>query len=118
MSTPADSPALPSVRACRKVSLSRAARTDSGVHASGNVVSLKLSTELPGLVPEEELIGLSDEDQQKAKAAAFTKRVNSFLPDSIRMWGYTRVQNAFNARTYVPPLHGRLASSPAAGNSG
>jgi tRNA pseudouridine38-40 synthase len=89
------------LRVAPQVSLSRAARTDAGVHASGNVVSLKLSTELPDLVPEEELIGLSDEDQQKVKAAAFTKKINSFLPESIRMWGYMRVQNAFNARTCV-----------------
>ncbi|KAH8829258.1 pseudouridine synthase [Flagelloscypha sp. PMI_526] len=49
-----------------KVSLARAARTDAGVHAAGNLISLKL---------------------------------NEALPEDIRIWGYVRTLNSFNART-------------------
>jgi tRNA pseudouridine38-40 synthase len=31
--------------------------------------------------------------------------VNSFLPDQIRMWGWVRTINSFQARTYVPLIH-------------
>ncbi|KAJ1576775.1 hypothetical protein NDA11_007119 [Ustilago hordei] len=65
-----------------KVGLQRAARTDRGVHAAGNLVSLKLILEPCGLKPGETLVD----------------KVNSILPDFIRIWGITRVQNAFNAR--------------------
>lgn len=65
-----------------KVNLGRAARTDAGVHAAGNLVSLKLITHIPG-VPD------------------VVAAVNNLLPPEIRIWGITRVQNSFNARTYV-----------------
>ncbi|SOV01962.1 related to PUS1 - pseudouridine synthase 1 [Ustilago sp. UG-2017a] len=65
-----------------KVGLQRAARTDRGVHAAGNLVSLKLILEPCGLKPGETLV----------------EKVNSILPDFIRIWGITRVQNGFNAR--------------------
>jgi hypothetical protein len=65
-----------------KVSLGRAARTDAGVHAAGNLVSLKLITQIPG-VPD--VVGA----------------VNGLLPPEIRVWGINRVQNSFNARTCV-----------------
>jgi len=68
-----------------KVSLGRAARTDAGVHAAGNLVSLKLITQIPG-VPD------------------VVAAINNLLPPEIRVWGINRVQNSFNARTYVPPL--------------
>ncbi|KAI0272369.1 tRNA pseudouridine synthase [Gloeopeniophorella convolvens] len=63
-----------------KVGLGRAARTDAGVHAAGNVVSLKLITQIPG-VPD------------------VVAAVNDLLPPEIRVWSITRVQNSFNART-------------------
>ncbi|KAI5999364.1 pseudouridine synthase [Pisolithus orientalis] len=63
-----------------KVGLGRAARTDAGVHAAGNLVSMKLITTIPGI---KDWIG----------------HVNSFLPPEIRVWGKVRVQNSFNART-------------------
>ena len=66
-----------------KVGLGRAARTDAGVHAAGNLVSLKLITQIPG-VPD--VVGA----------------VNRLLPPEIRAWGIIRVQNSFNARTCVP----------------
>jgi tRNA pseudouridine(38-40) synthase len=65
-----------------KVSLGRAARTDAGVHAAGNLVSLKLITQIPGV---------SD----------VVAAVNQLLPPEIRIWGIVRVQNSFNARTYA-----------------
>jgi tRNA pseudouridine38-40 synthase len=63
-----------------KVSLGRAARTDAGVHAAGNLVSLKLITQIPG-VPD------------------VVEAVNELLPPEIRVWHILRVQNSFNART-------------------
>lgn len=63
-----------------KVNLARAARTDAGVHAAGNVVSLKMITARPD-VPD------------------ILARVNEELPPEIRLWGYVRVQNSFNPRT-------------------
>ncbi|KAF9454250.1 pseudouridine synthase [Macrolepiota fuliginosa MF-IS2] len=62
-----------------KVALARAARTDAGVHAAGNIVSIKMIMNIPG-VPD------------------LVSRVNELLPPEIRLWGYARVQNSFNAR--------------------
>ncbi|EPQ56520.1 pseudouridine synthase [Gloeophyllum trabeum ATCC 11539] len=64
-----------------KVNLGRAARTDAGVHAAGNVVSMKLITEVPGV---SDLKG----------------RINELLPPEIRLWSILRVQNSFSARTF------------------
>jgi tRNA pseudouridine38-40 synthase len=66
-----------------QVSLGRAARTDAGVHAAGNVVSIKLISEIPG-VPN------------------VVEAINTHLPPEIRVWGIVRAQNSFNARTSVP----------------
>ncbi|KAI0358116.1 tRNA pseudouridine synthase, partial [Trametes cingulata] len=63
-----------------KVKLGRAARTDAGVHAAGNVVSMKLINVIPG-VPD------------------LVARINEELPPEIRLWSIIRVQNSFNART-------------------
>ncbi|KAJ7625581.1 pseudouridine synthase [Roridomyces roridus] len=63
-----------------KVNIARAARTDAGVHAAGNVVSMKMITTVPG-VPD------------------MTARINEELPPEIRLWGHVRVQNSFNPRT-------------------
>lgn len=62
-----------------KVNLQRAARTDAGVHAAGNVVSLKMITSIPD-VPD------------------LISRINEELPPEIRLWSFQRVQNSFNAR--------------------
>ncbi|KAJ7125154.1 pseudouridine synthase [Mycena epipterygia] len=62
-----------------KVNIARAARTDAGVHAAGNIVSLKMITSVPG-VPD------------------MTARINEELPPEIRLWGHVRVQNSFNPR--------------------
>jgi tRNA pseudouridine38-40 synthase len=62
-----------------KVNLGRAARTDAGVHAAGNVVSIKLIVNIPGVKD-------------------WVSRVNEHLPPEVRVWGKVRVQNGFNAR--------------------
>ncbi|KIR52998.1 tRNA pseudouridine(38-40) synthase [Cryptococcus gattii Ru294] len=67
----------------RKVDIARAARTDAGVHAAGNVISIKMITEPP--LPE----GFKN----------VAEYVNTFLPDQIRMWGWVRTVKSFNART-------------------
>ncbi|KAI8889958.1 pseudouridine synthase [Backusella circina FSU 941] len=56
----------------------RAARTDKGVHAAGNVISLKMQ------LPEDYDI---------------IERINSFLPDQLRVWGYVQTINSFHAKT-------------------
>jgi len=58
----------------QKVSLVRCARTDKGVHAAGNVLSLKLIIE--------------DED--------IVDKINAALPPQIRVWGIQRTNNNFN----------------------
>jgi tRNA pseudouridine38-40 synthase len=90
-----------------QVNLGRAARTDAGVHAAGNLVSMKLITAIPGV-----------ED--------FVARINEELPPEIRVWGSVcvssfskggynsdvtkvRVQNSFNARMFV--IEYRFSSS-------
>lgn len=65
-----------------KVNLQRSARTDRGVHAAGNLISLKLITESPEIKNENELV----------------KRANETLPEYIRVWSISRVQNSFDAR--------------------
>lgn len=59
----------------RKSSLVRCARTDKGVHAAGNVISLKLIIEDPDVV----------------------KKINDALPPQIRVWGIQRTNNAFSS---------------------
>ncbi|WFD25313.1 tRNA pseudouridine(38-40) synthase [Malassezia nana] len=66
-----------------KVQLQRAARTDRGVHAAGNLLTLKLILEPPNMPVGQTL----------------TEYVNTLLPTQIRIWGMRRVQSAFNART-------------------
>ena len=54
----------------------RAARTDKGVSAVGQVVSLKMQIGQPDIV----------------------ERINAHLPDQIRVFGFTRVTGGFDAR--------------------
>ncbi|KAI9032091.1 tRNA pseudouridine synthase [Hyaloraphidium curvatum] len=61
----------------KKVSFHRAARTDKGVHALGQVVSVKMTN-----LEDPEIIG----------------RINSHLPDQIRVWGVVRTMKSFNAK--------------------
>ncbi|KAL7792446.1 pseudouridine synthase [Trichoderma ceciliae] len=62
----------------RKSSLARCARTDKGVHAAGNVISLKLIIE--------------DDD--------VVDRINDALPSQIRVWGIQRTNNSYNCYQY------------------
>ena len=55
-----------------QVNLGRAARTDAGVHAAGNVVSMKMIMDVPG-VPD------------------MVSRINEELPPEIRLWGFVRI---------------------------
>ncbi|KFA66083.1 hypothetical protein S40285_08143 [Stachybotrys chlorohalonatus IBT 40285] len=59
----------------RKSSLARCARTDKGVHAAGNIISLKLIIE--------------DED--------VVEKINAHLPPQIRVWGIQRTNNTYNS---------------------
>ncbi|KAJ3282335.1 tRNA pseudouridine synthase 1 [Borealophlyctis nickersoniae] len=94
-----------------KISFVRAARTDKGVHAAGQVCSLKMIIE--------------DKD--------IVQKLNELLPPQIRIWGYVRVSKGFHAKnacdsriyeyilpTYVlqpcsPVLYPRTAVGEAAG---
>lgn len=58
----------------KKSSLVRCARTDKGVHAAGNVISLKLIVEEPDIV----------------------QKINEALPPQIRVWGIERTNGAFS----------------------
>ena len=58
----------------KKSALVRCARTDKGVHAAGNVISLKLIVE--------------DED--------VVKKINEHLPPQIRVWDIQRTNKAFS----------------------
>jgi tRNA pseudouridine38-40 synthase len=58
----------------KKSSLVRCARTDKGVHAAGNVISLKLIVEDP------EIVG----------------KINEHLPPQIRIWGLERTNGSFS----------------------
>ena len=58
----------------KKSSLVRCARTDKGVHAAGNVISLKLIVEDPKIV----------------------ETINEHLPPQIRVWGLERTNGSFS----------------------
>ncbi|KAL1796723.1 hypothetical protein ACET3X_005263 [Alternaria dauci] len=82
----------------KKSSLVRCARTDKGVHAAGNIVSLKLIIE--------------DED--------IVDKINSHLPDQIRVWGIQRTIGSFSCYQacdsrwyeYLIPTHSFLPPHP------
>ena len=58
----------------KKSSLVRCARTDKGVHAAGNVLSLKL------IIEDEKVV----------------EKINENLPPQIRVWGIQRTNNGFS----------------------
>ena len=82
----------------KKSSLVRCARTDRGVHAAGNVVSLKLIVEDPDIV----------------------KKINDNLNPQIRVWGYETVTKGFSCYQlcdsrmyeYLIPTHCFLPPHP------
>lgn len=81
----------------KKNGFMRAARTDKGVHAAGNVVSCKL---------------ILDDD--------IVAKINSLLPAQIRVWGIERVNRGFDCRKlcssriyeYLLPTHSLLPPRP------
>lgn len=82
----------------KKSSFVRCARTDKGVHAAGNIISLKLIVE--------------DED--------IVQRINNALTPQIRVWGFERTNGSFSAYQlcdsriyeYVIPTHSLLPPHP------
>lgn len=82
----------------KKSSFLRAARTDKGVHAAGNVVSLKMIIEDPDIV----------------------QKINDHLPEQIRVWGFTRTNRSFECRKvcssrvyeYILPTYTLMPPSP------
>ncbi|KAG4300554.1 hypothetical protein PCK1_003187, partial [Pneumocystis canis] len=62
----------------KKSSLNRAARTDRGVHAACNLISLKMMIDQPHLL----------------------ETINTALPETIRMWNITRTLKSFNPKTF------------------
>ena len=82
----------------KKSSFVRCARTDKGVHAAGNIISLKLIVE--------------DND--------IVEKINQNLGPRIRVWGYERTNNAFSAYQmcdsriyeYLIPTHSFLPPHP------
>lgn len=82
----------------KKNNFMRAARTDKGVHAAGNIISAKLIVE--------------DED--------IRERINAALPEQIRVWGIQRVTKLFDCRKmcssrvyeYLLPTYSLLPPKP------
>lgn len=82
----------------KKSGLVRCARTDKGVHAAGNVVSLKLQIEEPDIV----------------------EKINSHLSAQIRVWGIQRTVGSFSCYQacdsrwyeYLIPSHAFLPPHP------
>ncbi|GAA5834760.1 hypothetical protein JCM11251_003656 [Rhodosporidiobolus azoricus] len=88
----------------QKVSLARAARTDAGVHAAINVISLKMILQPPSMAPDTSL----------------EAHLNTFLPPTMRVWSVLRVQGSFDPRRlcdqrqyqYTLPTHVLLGPKP------
>lgn len=82
----------------KKSSLVRCARTDKGVHAAGNVISLKL------IIEDEDIVG----------------KINSHLSEQIRIWGIQRTTGSFSCYQacdsrwyeYLIPTHAFLPPHP------
>lgn len=75
-----------------KVSLARAARTDAGVHAAGNVVNMKLITSPPGV---DDLVAA----------------VNGNLPPEIRVWNIVRMFHSHSPAHPTRRLNSRSCAS-------
>lgn len=82
----------------KKVALVRCARTDKGVHAAGNLISIKLIIDDPDIV----------------------EKINQHLSTQIRVFGYTRANASFSAYQccdsriyeYLIPTHCFLPPHP------
>lgn len=82
----------------KKNGFMRAARTDKGVHAGGNLISLKLIIEDPNIL----------------------EKINDNLPEGIRVWDINRVNKAFDCRKmcssrwyeYLLPTYSLIGPKP------
>jgi tRNA pseudouridine38-40 synthase len=82
----------------KKSSLVRCARTDKGVHAAGNIISLKL------IIEEDDIV----------------QKINANLSDQIRVWGIERTTGSFSCYQacdsrwyeYLIPTHAFLPPHP------
>lgn len=82
----------------KKSGFMRAARTDKGVHAGGNLISLKMIIEDPDI----------------------KEKINNELPEGIRVWDITRVNKAFDCRKmcgsrwyeYLLPTYSLIGPKP------
>ncbi|GAA93704.1 uncharacterized protein L969DRAFT_53498 [Mixia osmundae IAM 14324] len=87
-----------------KVGLARTARTDAGVHAAGNLFSLKLILQPTTLASSDNIV----------------EHINRHLPDHLRVWACPRVTGGFNPRSncdsrwynYTLPTHVFLPPKP------
>lgn len=91
----------------------RACRTDKGVHAAGQVVSVKM------LVKTDAAGCQGAEDLEAAALDATVPRLNAILPDDIRVFGIRRAANSFHAKErcdsrfyeYLLPTYALAAAS-------
>ncbi|KAG8989601.1 tRNA pseudouridine synthase 1 [Tulasnella sp. JGI-2019a] len=95
-----------------KVDMQRAARTDAGVHAAANLVSLKMITEppIPDTFQPEDLPSPNTVEDSTADTKPSTHQpappspervvawINSFLPPQIRILSFIRTRGSFHAR--------------------
>lgn len=104
-----------------QVDMQRAARTDAGVHAAGNLVSLKMIVDPPIPATTESSPSLPLPPTESSPASITPKQlvahINSFLPPEIRIWSFLRTRNTFNARMACDSrryeyLVGNLPSAP------
>lgn len=74
----------------------RACRTDKGVHAAGQVVSVKMliKSKEATLVSE----GEGEEGGEEVALKNTVDRLNKFLPSDIRIFGIKRTANSFHAK--------------------
>jgi len=77
----------------KKIGWMRSCRTDKGVHAAGQVVSLKML-----LKPSEEGSESKTGHEDESLFGDITKRLNSLLPSQIRIYGIKRTVNSFHAK--------------------
>lgn len=75
----------------KKVSWMRACRTDKGVHACGQVVSLKM-------LLRSEYEGLAEDADEKQVLKRIAEGLNNQLPDQIRIFAVKRTTGSFHAK--------------------
>jgi tRNA pseudouridine38-40 synthase len=103
-----------------KIKWSRSSRTDKGVHASKMIIGVKLVVQLSWLGIDHK-IHRSDSyratDEQR-RLSVVVKQLNDLLPDDIRVFSCTKVNQAFNARIschwreyeYILPVEALMTS--------